>query len=181
MWGLAQITDMICPRSQRVSGRDCAGSEGTWLLFTPFLLRCPYLHVVIPWVLGACPQASAWLESALGLSSLGMNTYTCVHPLPTSLSGTLFSRAGLGAQIRLSGHLSKWCWYTASFGHETHRALPYLSCGFMTGVLLVKFFSRIASCNLLSQFVISSIYAWWSQFCGCFSPFSFMQQVKHGG
>lgn len=171
---------MICPRSQRVSGRDCAGSEGTWLLFTPFcwgahictlLFRGFLVHVhrlLLDWSLPWDSHLWVWIC---------IRVYTPVD----FLSGTLFSRAGLGAQIRLSGHLSKWCWYTASFGHETHRALPYLSCGFMTGVLLVKFFSRIASCNLLSQFVISSIYAWWSQFCGCFSPFSFMQQVKHGG
>lgn len=51
-------------------------------LFTPLLLGCPHRHAVILWVLGASPQASARLASALGLSSLGVNMYTCLHLPP---------------------------------------------------------------------------------------------------
>lgn len=86
-WGLAQRTDMVCPRSQRVSSRDCPGLKVLGSLFTPLLLGCPHRHAVILWVLGASPQASARLASVLGLSSLGVNMYTCLHlPPPAACS-----------------------------------------------------------------------------------------------
>lgn len=156
---------MVCPRSQRVSSRDCPGPEGPWLFVHSSFVGVPPS--------ARCYSVGSWCKST-GFCSTGIcpgtlvsgceYVYVSTPPAPrsllASLSGTLFSGAGLGAQICLSGHLSKWCWYTASFGHETPQALPYLSCGFMTGVLSVKFFLGIAFCNLLSQFVISSIYAW---------------------
>ena len=147
---------MVCPRSQRVSSRDCPGLKVLGSLFTPLLLGCPHRHAVILWVLGASPQASARLASVLGLSSLGVNMYTCLHlPPPAACSPPSqgLCSVGLGWEHRFA------CQDISLSDAGAHRALPYLSCGFMTGVLSVKFFLGIAFCNLLSQFVISSIYA----------------------
>lgn len=103
-WGLAQRTDMICPRSQRVRGRDCAGPEGTWLFVPSSFVDMPTST--------RCYSVGSWCMST-GLCLTGVSpgilvsgyeyVYVSATPVPPSLpasfSGTLFSEAGLGAQI----------------------------------------------------------------------------------
>ena len=157
---------MVCPRSQRVSSRDCPGPEGPWLFVHPSfveappictLLFCGFLvqvyRLLLDWRLPWDSRLWVWIC---------IRVYTSRPPQPAHFllrDSVQWGWAG-STDLLVRTSLQVMLVRRASFGHETHRALPHSSCGFMTGILSVKLFLGIAFCNLLSHFVISSIYAW---------------------